>query len=551
MLPIFALVIVVIFGFAALAVDISHVYSDIRLYRAVADSASLAGGQDLQVVGRIPSPADQTRARGHALESAEAQLNATSPSGCPVNVDVINCAIPGTPYLVSIHTPAPACVDCGDTRYAIKVTVENPEFGLSFARVFGLGQYKVTIASVAGMAYGRQYAIVTLRPPKAIGATFDVKDIRLDGGTVLNVRNGDVGSNANIEIDNSSSLNLDPPFAAYIWDTPKLWVGPPTDRKLNTLIPDPNYTYPAMTGARGTAPTFTDARQASCGAAGVNPACSRADLNAACLTEAGKLDPARYAFMAGATGFLANPSRIFCYNEGIYDTTNPNKLSVGSNDLAILMPGVYYFKGGLNVGGRIVGGYEPGSRGVALMFDEAPGPTGAGACSTCDFVGNSALTIALNVGSKFPPGSAGTAAAAAIDWNNQPVVTSGPASPSPPLLMSLLVKKDVGGPGGTQGCYVPAPPALLIEPPTCDADRNKTLKIAGGGALALEGVQYAPTDNVEIGGNASGFGEVGQIVAWTLKYSGGVDINQHYPGNLAGGVLRLDVACTTASQPCN
>jgi hypothetical protein len=185
------------------------------------------------------------------------------------------------------------------------------------------------------------------------------------------------------------------------------------------------------------------------------------------------------------------------------------------------------------------------------MFDEAPGPTGAGSCAYCAFSGNNAQTIALNVGTKFPPGTAGTSATAAIDWNNQPVQTSGAGSPTPALLMTLLVKKDVLGPGGTQGCYVPSPPALLIEPATCDANRNKTINIAGGGSLALEGVQYMPTDNVEISGGSFGAGEVGQIVAWTLKYAGGTSINQHYPGNLAGGVLRLDVACTTASQPCN
>ena len=41
------------------------------------------------------------------------------------------------------------------------------------------------------------------------------------------------------------------------------------------------------------------------------------------------------------------------------------------------MPGVYYLKEGMDVGGRVIGGYEPGQPGVALMFDEAGRSTAA------------------------------------------------------------------------------------------------------------------------------------------------------------------------------
>ena len=90
----------------------------------------------------------------------------------------------------------------------------------------------------------------------------------------------------------------------------------------------------------------------------------------------------------------------------------------------------------------------------------------------------------------------------------------------------------------------------FVEPSGCNAGKDKTLNMAGGGSLALEGVQYAPTDNVEIHGGSSGDGRVGQIISWTLFYSGGTRINQEGPNTLGPGLLRLDGACTAPATPC-
>src|SRR5206468_1964197 len=117
--------------------------------------------------------------------------------------------------------------------------------------------------------------------------------------------------------------------------------------------------------------------------------------DASCLNEATFNVPAAYSFM---TAQLLTPSSIYCYNPGIYDTPGPDQLKVAGGDLAILKPGAYYFIGGLDVSGRIIGGYQAGLKGVALMFDER----GPGNCSSCIFSGNNALTIALNAGTKFP-----------------------------------------------------------------------------------------------------------------------------------------------------
>lgn len=522
-LPLFALLLVVLLGFMALAIDVSHAYADLRFYRSAADSAALAGAQDLQVPGsRAVGAADYVRARGHALASLESRLGATSSSACDPSVNVVDCALPGTPYLVSIKTPSPSCATCDPNR-AVQVTIRHPGYRLSFARLFGADAWNLGVTSVAGLEYGGQYAVMTLRPPKKLGATFDVKDIQLNGtGTTVTVRNGDVGTNANMELNGTgAAMILDPGFKVYHFDNPPLWVGPPDHKKLPHLIDDPNYGYPSFAGA----PTFTNSSSSS--------ARTTAATDPGCAAEAAKLDPTRYTFMVGR-----DPSKIYCYNPGVYSSSNNNARIVHSqNDVVVILkPGAYYLRNGLDIGGYLVGGYEPGQPGVAIVFDEC-------ANVQCNFNGNNARAIALNVGTAFPPGTSGTHAAAAIDWSGNPVVTSGAASPTPPLLLTLLVKKD-------PGCYVPTSPPWQ-EPASCDASKNKTLNMAGGGSLALAGVQYAPSDNVTISGGSSGIGEVGQIIAWTLKYDGGTQINQHYPGSTGNGVLRIDAACSGPGEPCN
>jgi len=91
----------------------------------------------------------------------------------------------------------------------------------------------------------------------------------------------------------------------------------------------------------------------------------------------------------------------------------------------------------------------------------------------------------------------------------------------------------------------------LIEPADCRDGRNQTISISGGGQLYLDGVQYAPTDNVFLSGSSDGKGTVGQIIAWTLTYTGGTTINQEGAGSERPGTLRLDEACTAPGTPCN
>ena len=545
-------------GFAALAIDVSGAYSARRFYRSTADAAALAGAQDLQVLGsRVVTSVERTRARQHAMNSVTTELGigGSLPAGCSTSsdVDVTDaCVLPGTAFHVSIKAGSYpgqlspiTCVSCDPAR-SVQVGLRNASYQLSFARVLGQSSFNVGVTSVAGLAWAKSYAVVTLRPPEKTGSTYDVRDIKLDGGTHVTVTTGDVATNADMVYTGTDSwLHVDDGFGMFFADPvggPD-WIPPPTATRVYDYVSDPNYTYPAMAGSLGTsscgaslpsncAPTFTgDVTEPTCLGQGVNPACTRADLDpTGCGAEATYLQTSVYTFMATQAA-----NTIYCYKPGIYaPTRNSYLLTVAGGTVALFMPGAYYFSspnGGLQIqnNARLLGGYRPGVPGVALMFDECN--------SQCVFNGTGAQTIALNVGNKYPPGTGGVSATAAHDWNDQPVQTNGPT----PILMTLLVNRD-------PTCFVPPFPGH--EPAACDANHNATLNLAGGGSLDVEGVQYAPTDNIKINGGSSGVGQAGQLWVWTIFYSGGTQINQQGAGNTGAGALRLDAACTAPGTTC-
>ncbi len=542
-LPLFALILVGIIAMMALAIDVTNAYSARRSYRTASDAASLAGAQDLQQPGtRAVTSAQYDQARAHAIASLEGQLGAAA--SCTLAATRSNCTFAGLPMTASVITPLSSTASCKscDPLRSVQVTVANPAFKLTFGQVVGVSNWNVATTSVAGLEFRSSYTIVTLRPPKKIGSTFDIKDITLDGGTVVTVQQGDVASNSNMNYSGSGSLLvLDSGYTMryYPGTPPSLptWGSTPVGEPLSALVADANYRYPVMTGA----PTFIDARTSI---AGPGQPVVRADdpIDTSCAAEVAKVDATRYTFMATQL-----PSTIYCYSPGIYQSGTGARnatIMAATGEVAILKPGAYYLKSGLDVSGRLIGGYEAASPGVALMFDE----TGPGNCSSCIFSGNNALTIALNAGTRFPTTS-GVPASPAIDWSGQLVQTSGPMSPSPAILMTIFVRRDTNGPGGSSACVVPTS-APFIEPLACDASKNQTVNIAGGGSIVLEGVQYGPTDNMAISGNSSATGRVGQLWAWTLKYSGGIQINQEGSSSVGPGTLRLDAACTAPGTPC-
>jgi hypothetical protein len=510
-LPLFGLMLVMIFALAALAIDISNAYSARQFYRTAADAASLAGAQDLQVTStRTVTPAQYALAKGHAKDSIEAQFGDSS--SCVPTGDRWNCKFATLPYKYSIVTPLPAgaCATC-DILRSVQVTFGHPSFPLSFAHVLGFSSWNVESSAVAGLEFSHSYAIVTLRPPKA-PAIPGVRDIKVGSNAQVIVSTGDVGTNANMVYGGSSSLlSLDSGYYMYYFDpyNAPLWGSNPPGIKTYSLILDPGYPVPV----KGSTPPVGGIDIAGCPAI-------------AAYVESNP----NYAPSVPMAGAVPDMTRITCFTKGVYSASPP----VPNGTLAIFEPGLYFFDGGLNIQASIIGGYTPASEGVAFVVPETQGTTfkvrtnGGGVTET--------QVVALNAGTRYlNPG--GTQATAAHDYSGGLVQTN----TSPAKLMTLIVPPD-------GNCPVTFP--VVASCSNLEESKNSAIDLSGVSNLYLAGVQYAPSDNVTVAGNTATGGYLGQVWAWTLEYVGNSKVNQEGDGSTGPGILRLDAACTAPGTPC-
>jgi len=523
-----ALIFVILIGIAGLAIDISGAYLADRWQRSVADAASLAGAQDLQRPGTraVPRAIEYQHGREHALKILIDELKST---GNPVALaatlacHTTGCPLPGTPYVVTVKTcdsetscpVPPSCVDCSQDL-AVQVTIRQPSFGLTFARIFGQTSWSVRTASVAGIVHARRYGIVTLRPPdpRTNGTDANYDDLFVTGGSKVIVGQSDVGVNTNLSYSGTNSLlQIDSGFNLYYHDTYKAWSGAPTGVTNGSLITDPGYSIP--TAPTGT-PTYANEASAQ-------------DTTGCAAQQA--LVPDTYRDLKNNRK-VNDPTLITakCFKPGIYSGFT---LTNNTDNVAFLLePGVYYFDHGLSIGSTLIGGYVPNQPGAALIFKESNNPNANPGQMTTS--GATSL-VALNFGDKYlnSSGSWALPASGPSGAVGLPDPNGGPAVP-----MSLLVRPD-------PNCLVIEP-----EPSACDDAHNNTLKLTGGGNIFLAGIQYAPADNAQFKGNTGQTSEVGQLITWTLKFDSSVfNINAWLADT--NGVLRIDPACSPTVTTCN
>jgi len=507
-LPLFAVMLVALFAIASLAIDISSAYSAQQGYRTTSDAAALAGAQNLQTVGsRAVGPTDRTNARRDALQSLKNAFGATGTGAgaCDPAAQIVSCELSGTPIRANITTPlaAGSCVSCDPNR-SVQVTVDNAQFSLSFARVMGIDHWNVGVSSVAGLFFSPQYALITLRPPNGIDTGSALGDVSVNGsGSLLNIDNGDIGTNRSLT--SSGTVSLDTTYSIYHFDAPTPWGASPPEHRITSFIQDPKYPYPSSTGAPGTYATMASAR----------------DTPANCQTIVTTWLTPDNGYKNYVPGFPPTPnmSKINCYRPGIYNV----QLNDSSGDLTVLEPGLYFFRRGIALQSSLIGGYQPNSPGVALVVPQDQ-----------QFKNNNTGLVALNAGTRVG-GSSGVEATAALAYDGVTPIVS---NTTPAVLMTVIVEWD-------SRCTVTQP-----YPSACDDNHNDTIKLSGGSSLYLAGIQYAPSDNAALAGGNTGVGYVGQIVAWTVTYSGGTTLNQEFLGSSANGLIRLDGACTVPGTPC-
>jgi Flp pilus assembly protein TadG len=508
-LPLFALLLIGLCAIAALAMDVTGAYAARQAYRTAADAASLAGAQDLVASGTRSLPTDpmKTSARDDALKSLLRDLGATGTGtgACSTATQVADCELTGTGFHVWITTPVTTCVSC-DTARSIQVTVANPAFPVTFAHLLGVDHWNVASTAVAGTSIGQSYAIVALRPPnpsKSFECTPGCQnDIKLaSNNTRVRVTNGDVGSNVNMLYEGlNAKLELDAGYSMYYYDPyngPK-WSTPadPPGKKLPGLIPDPNYPIPGEPAA-----TVGEVAASAC----------RTLVETKILSLSKYVDAAKALNVADSSGAITDWTKVHCYNPGRFDT----ELVDNNRELTVLLPGLYYFNQGLDIQSMLVGGFDPATSGVSLVFPRKE-----------QFKQRSGAVI-LNAGSKFRDST-----------GSEPSTAPAMTNTSPSLKITIAVQRD-------DACKVIEP-----YPDPCNDTENLALSLAGGTAIYLGGVQYAPSDNSAISGSSDGQGYVGQVWAWTLTYSGGTKINQEGAGATNAGVLRLDGACAAGGVTC-
>jgi hypothetical protein len=530
-LPLTAMMMVILIGMTAFAIDVSAAYLTERWERSVADASALSGAQSLQRPGTrsLPGAGDYTDARTNAMRVLQAQLGGTPGGGDCYTSN--GCALSGTPYMVSVQTPSPSCVDC-DPRRAVQVSIWQPEFGLTFGRIFGGSTWTVRSTSVAGMVVTPQYGIVTLRPsalrPNSTDANRD--DLVVTGGSKVIVGNADIATNSNavcsgfasgseIRVDTDAGFDIHHYGAGAAWlSSPGRCVDPPPGFQVTTLVQDPGYTIPQRTPSTVTYQEVADGEADS-------EVCEAQQL----------LVPNTYRELK-TNAQINDPEAVSvtCLRPGVYQ----KKVVVqdpasGLPNVVLLMPGVYFFDAGMEVSSTLIGGYAPAQPGIALVFKEARNSSGIPG----QFVTktNTSL-VALNFGSSYCPGSICTGQLALpAQGPAGPVQTPGPH----PTLLTVMVEPD-------PNCVVESPP-----PSACRENDNKTLQLTGGGSIYLAGVQYAPSDNAVLTGGSGQDSDVGTFWAWTLQFNGGTDFSLRSANPQSMGVLRLDRACSPNESTCN
>jgi hypothetical protein len=511
-LPLVALMMVVLLGVAGLAIDVSRKYSDIRYDRSAADAASLAGAQDLQGTTRAVTSAQQTAARGHAIDSLKAEFGGTGNGSCDPAANIIDCPLPGTRYRISIRTPALACGRQGtsicDPFHSVQVTVRDPAFNTSFARVLGQTTWDVGVTSVAGLSFAAKYAVVTLQAPDPRNNGTDAnlnKDMVVNGNnTVLNILTGDIGTNTSATTTNAGRIILADGYYIDHYDDLSVvgltWSqvnGSPLGQQIPSKVQDPAYMYPSFAGAP---PTFPAAPTFATQAAGVTP-CTGSGF------------PTSY-------GTLLNTA--VCYMPGIY-TDNQGFRLLSNTDVAYLMPGAYSFPSGMTIHGSLLGGLISNQPGVVVVVPQ-----------TQAIDANNAVNVILNAGD-FSCSTDPCRASAAIDFAGQPVKTTDG------LALTIEVTRD-------NSCFNGTDPYDDANSHGCNVTGNTTVGLAGSGTIGIGGVIYGPSDNMRINGNSSQRGFVGQIISWSVTYTGGSTLDQSYPGPQGAGILRIDPACSAPGE---
>jgi len=562
-LIVFALFLVVLIGFAAVAVDLGSYLKVRRDYQNAADAAALAGAPFV-----IDPTPNRTNARHAAWLSLESQLGIKVPGSpwngdTPADTPVVDQS--GT-FRMWVSTPPIGSgakypgsrLGTADKSVFVWVEKQSPSY---LSRIFGLNGSLVSAWATAGL-FPNRFAVITLRQPNQAGPS--QPDINLAGTNVkLTVIGGDIGGNYNMKLNSSTMLVLPSKLPVsnpvdsqvYLYDYvscgQSCWSniqvvdpGPPQSLKvaqqLPGFIPDPNYPAPTSTITAPTAPTaalpygytnpFPSADKMSKPGKVVvsgggdhpdNPSVVMVNGVAKCdLANAVRIGPGFYTSLSvsGPYCVILDPTFTHdCLSNGDGCTDTP--VAVPSTQ----MPGVFYFGGNTSGSGiSVSNGAMVVGDGVTVVLR----PTGAPDKNLVTISGGSGSPAIMDLNTGASPlvsvreksGAWTRQGVQPYTWNgtNWVYTNAYESDPAQAGLAVYVMRRDQ-----VPGVSVPA-----------DYNTN-IVQVNASAALSWNGITYAPHDNVTLAGQP-GHNGIGQLVSWTFTFNGTTDVVQTYEGPYDG-----------------
>lgn len=489
-LAIFALFLIVLLGFTALAVDYGTYLMARRDYQNTADAAALAGSVYLT---RPISNAKQQQARRAAWQYLRNELSISGPGNPAVGTGATPYAEGG--WSIWVDTPASA----GGSAYLgsaaltrglsvfVRIERDNPAF---LSRTFGFTGRIIRAWATAG-AQPSRWAVLALCPYGDPTCPPTARDVTLNGtNTILKVVGGDVGNNWGFKANGATQLQLVGDSNAYFEDVtcgPSLFEcypsaynvndgsgNPVLVRTLPAPVEDPGYPLPAWLGDATTAVP------------------ARPDVT-----------------VPNGTGNVTDPTGQSVSCAGSYVRIGPgryNSIDVRANSCVVLdptfgltsgqQPGIYVITGELTIGNSsfVIGD------GVTLFFEAGMRPF------------NPTGGIVINNGNS-PVSGVGAPKYGA--WTTRGESAWSPASAGSPATTTYTAP--------TQGMGI----AFYVLKPASGV--TQVFNMSGTSPLMFQGVLYGPRDKVGVAGSGVQ-AAVGQLVGWTITYSGNTTITQIYDG---------------------
>jgi hypothetical protein len=502
-LAIFALFLIVLLGFTALAVDYGTYLLARREYQNVADAGALAGTSYLI---RPLTAAKHNDARAAAWEAVKDKLGLTL-SPAP-NAAQLAAGVTSDGWSVWIATPP---TDAGSDYFGdssisgassvyVRVERDNPAF---LSRIFGINGRRIHAWATAGNQPAR-WAVIALCPRNG-ACPPSVESLALSGAnTVLRVVDGDLGGNWGFKINSNADDRLQLPgdSQAYFVDTtcgpfrflcyPAANVsdGSGTAKRVRVLaapVEDPNYPEPSWIDDFTTAvPWRGDINHDVTIPNGSGTVQNAAGTNVGCSPGSPRIGPGRYRDL----DIRANSCVIL-------DPTY-NQLAPGTPLQAGQHPGIFYITRNFNIGNNsfVIGD------GVTIFFANNATPFNPGG------------GIVINNGNAAIAGiPAGSEKFGAWTTLGNPTWTTSDGINPPTWIAPGTRERGV---------------AFYVRRAS-GSTHTAIFNMSGTSPLMFKGILYGPTDNVNISGSGLQ-AAVGQIIGWTVGYNGNTTITQVWDG---------------------